>query len=73
MDIKQKKFLNLSKRENEVVYLLTTGSSNREIAEKMYLTEGTVKSYMHNILTKLDLRNRYEIIIRFTQIEDYPK
>jgi DNA-binding NarL/FixJ family response regulator len=55
----------LSKRETEIVSLITEGLSNKEIAERLYLTESTVKSYITNILTKLNLKNRRKIMIHF--------
>lgn len=48
----------LTEREAEVLGLLSTGASNREIAEKLFLTEGTVKNYISAILTKKGLRDR---------------
>jgi len=48
----------LSVREIEVLRLLGTGASNREIAERLSLTEGTVKNYISAILTKTGFRDR---------------
>lgn len=48
----------LTERETEVLGLLATGATNREIAEKLFLTEGTVKNYISAILTKKGLRDR---------------
>lgn len=48
----------LSEREREVLVLLAQGSSNREIAEKLVITEGTVKTHVSNILAKLQAENR---------------
>lgn len=48
----------LSEREYEVLQLLANGSSNREIAETLFVSENTVKTHMRNILTKLHLKNR---------------
>ena len=48
----------LSEREVEVLRLVAAGSSNREIARELYITEGTVKNHISNILRKLDLRDR---------------
>jgi DNA-binding NarL/FixJ family response regulator len=59
----------LTKKEKEVVDLVATGYTNKEIAKQMFLTEGTVKSYIHNVLTKFGLKNRYEIIIRFKDFD----
>jgi RNA polymerase sigma factor (sigma-70 family) len=48
----------LSEREREVLVLLAQGVSNREIAEKLVITEGTVKAHVSNILGKLQAENR---------------
>ncbi len=48
----------LSEREREVLVLLAQGSSNREIAENLVITEGTVKTHVSNILAKLQAENR---------------
>jgi len=48
----------LSDREREVLVLLAQGHSNREIAERLVLAEGTVKNHVSNILGKLQAENR---------------
>lgn len=48
----------LSEREREVLVLLAQGASNKEIAEKLVITEGTVKNHVSNILGKLQAENR---------------
>ena len=48
----------LSRREIEVLKLLAAGASNREIADKLVLAEGTVKNHVSNILSKLHAENR---------------
>ncbi len=53
----------LSERETEVTALVAEGLSNREISEKMYLSEGTVRNYLSTILDKLDLRDRTQLAI----------
>jgi DNA-binding CsgD family transcriptional regulator len=50
----------LTRRELEVMALLADGLSNRDIAERLYLTRKTVEHHVHNVLVKLDLRNRAE-------------
>lgn len=51
---------NLTARELEVLQLLGTGATNREIASTLFIAENTVKIYVHNIYEKLKLRNRRE-------------
>uniref|UniRef100_UPI0025E0E276 LuxR C-terminal-related transcriptional regulator n=1 Tax=Okeania sp. SIO2F4 TaxID=2607790 RepID=UPI0025E0E276 len=48
----------LTEREVEVLRLVVQGSSNREIATQLVITEGTVKSHISNILNRLDARDR---------------
>ena len=48
----------LSSREIEVLKLLAAGASNREIAERLTLAEGTIKNHVSNILSKLHAENR---------------
>lgn len=51
-------FDRLTPREREVLALIGKGASNREIAEQLFLCEGTVKNYVTNILSQLNLRDR---------------
>jgi DNA-binding NarL/FixJ family response regulator len=48
----------LSQRELDILKLLANGKSNREIAQHLFLTEGTVKNYITRILQQLQLRDR---------------
>lgn len=48
----------LTPRELEVLKLIAAGSNNREIAEVLFLSENTVKNYVTNILSRLNLRDR---------------
>jgi len=50
----------LTPREREILESLASGLSNKEIGEKLFLSEKTVKHYMTNILQKLQVRNRVE-------------
>ena len=50
----------LSKRELDVLAELPTGDSNLEIAQRLFLSENTVKHHMSNILSKLGVKNRRE-------------
>jgi LuxR family maltose regulon positive regulatory protein len=54
----------LSNREREVFLLMARGVSNREIAEQLVITVGTVKSHVNHILEKLNARNRTEAVAR---------
>ncbi|NEW07022.1 response regulator transcription factor [Paenibacillus sp. SYP-B3998] len=50
----------LSEREVQVLQSIADGLSNKEIAEKLYLSEGTVKNYISNIYSKMDVRDRIQ-------------
>jgi DNA-binding NarL/FixJ family response regulator len=53
----------LTERERQVLDLVAQGMNNPEIAEKLCLSENTIKKYLHNILEKLHLNNRVEAAI----------
>jgi DNA-binding NarL/FixJ family response regulator len=48
----------LTDREREILGYIAHGASNREIGETLFITEGTVKNHVSNILSKLQLRDR---------------
>jgi DNA-binding NarL/FixJ family response regulator len=53
----------LTDREREVLVELARGGLNRDIAERLFISENTIKNHVHNILEKLDLPNRREVIL----------
>jgi DNA-binding CsgD family transcriptional regulator len=53
----------LSNREREVLKLIGFGATNREIAEKLIISEHTVKSHLRSILNKLNIRNRQQAAV----------
>lgn len=53
----------LTEREKEIMRLVGMGKSNREIAGELYITEGTVKNHLGNLLMKLRLRDRTQLAI----------
>lgn len=53
----------LTPREQDVLRSISRGATNREIAEQLYISEGTVKTHITHILRRLDLRNRAELAI----------
>ena len=59
----QPEFAELTPREVEVLNLIGTGCTNREIAQHLYISEGTVKSHVTHILNRLNLRNRSQVAI----------
>lgn len=54
--------LNLSRREYEVLCEVAKGLSNKQIAEKLFVSESTVKTHVSNIFVKLDAKRRTEAI-----------
>ncbi len=58
---KLKEAVRMTKREREVIILLSEGMSNKEIGQKVRISTYTVKSHIHNIMEKLALHTRLEI------------
>ncbi|MCS6847699.1 MAG: response regulator transcription factor [Anaerolineae bacterium] len=54
----------LSEREIEVLRLIAAGLSNREIAQRLFLAEGTVKNYVTNVLSKIGVHDRTQATLR---------
>jgi DNA-binding NarL/FixJ family response regulator len=61
----------LSDREHEILRLIAKGSTNREIAEALFITEGTVKNHVTNILSKLDVRDRTQAALKARELGFY--
>lgn len=62
VDLKKLKTLSLSDREYEVLKEIASGLSNREIAEKLFLTESTIKTHVSNLFVKLNAKRRTQAI-----------
>lgn len=55
----------INDKEREIMELVATGLSNKEIAAKLYLGEGTVRNYISTLLDKLDLRDRTQLAVYY--------
>jgi len=62
IDTKKIAELGLSKREYEVLQEISKGLSNKEIGEKLFLSESTIKTHVSNLLVKLNARRRTQAI-----------
>jgi DNA-binding NarL/FixJ family response regulator len=59
--------VNLTSREMDVLALVANGSSNKEIAKKLSVSEPTVKAHLRNILSKLHMKNRSQAAVYASQ------
>ncbi|GIP62955.1 DNA-binding response regulator [Virgibacillus pantothenticus] len=60
--------IHLSKRELDIAYLLAEGFSNKDIAQRLYLSEGTVKNYISNIYQTFQINNRKQLMAYFKEL-----
>lgn len=58
----------LSPREVEIIRLVATGASNKEIAEKLVISEGTVKNHLSSILSKMSVRDRMQAVLKAKEL-----
>ncbi|MCF2936851.1 response regulator transcription factor [Paenibacillus alkaliterrae] len=58
----------LTQTESQIVRLIADGQSNKEIAATLFLSEGTIKNYISEILNKLELRDRTQIAIFYLKM-----
>ena len=65
-------FKPLSRRELEVLQWLAAGVSDREIGQRLYITESTVRRHVHNIFGKLNVRNRTQAALRAIKLNLAP-
>ena len=60
--LSHKMLASLTPREVEMIWMVTAGLRNKEIAEKLFISEGTVKIHLHNIYRKLNLDGRLQLL-----------
>ncbi|HAB99251.1 MAG TPA: hypothetical protein DCE71_05465 [Parachlamydiales bacterium] len=58
----------LSKRELEVLRFIVKGYSNREIGDKLFISEVTVRNHLNTIMKKMNVKSRYKLIIPAIQL-----
>ena len=61
--------LGISKREYEVLLHIVTGLSNKEIGNKLHVSESTVKTHVSNLLVKLDVKRRTQAIQKAKELK----
>lgn len=59
------KELNITQKEYDLMFLVSEGFSNKQIAEKLFMTEGTIRNNISTLLEKLGLRDRTQLAIFF--------
>lgn len=72
LDEKALEQLNLSKREYEVLQLLAQGNSNNDIANQLFLSLSTVKTHVSNLLLKMDVKSRTQVIEKAQKLRIIP-
>lgn len=55
--------INVTKTESRIISLITSGHTNKEIAEKLKVSEKTIKAHITSIFTKLSIQNRYQLMV----------
>ena len=61
--------MDLSEREYDILLLIAEGLNNREIAQKLFLSEGTIRNYISIILDKLSIRDRTQLAIYYYRMK----
>lgn len=58
----------IGEKEQKVISLVAEGLSNKEIAKRLFLSEGTVRNYVSQILEKMDLRDRTQLAVYYLNV-----
>ena len=66
----------LTSREREIVLALAEGLSNKEVGRRLNISEGTVKVHLHNVYSKLGVKNRTALVVlaytEFASVRPHP-
>lgn len=60
--------LTLTRRQHEIVLLVVRGLSNRDIAERLFVTEQTVKDHLHDVFERFGIKRRTELLSRVLKL-----
>ncbi len=63
LKLKELEFQKITKTESRIIKLIAAGESNKAIAEKLAISEKTVKAHITNIFEKLNIQNRYQLMV----------
>ncbi|MEO0570730.1 MAG: response regulator transcription factor [Bacteroidota bacterium] len=69
IDLKKIKDLGISEREYQVLLEISNGLSNKEIGDKLYISESTIKTHVSNLLVKLDAKRRTHAIQKAKELQ----
>ncbi|MEM1257837.1 MAG: response regulator transcription factor [Bacteroidota bacterium] len=69
IDSKKIKNLGISEREYQVLLEISSGLSNKEIGEKLYLSESTIKTHVSSLLVKLNAKRRTQAIQKAKELQ----
>jgi len=69
IDVNKVALLGLSKREYEVLKEISIGLSNKEIADKLFVSESTIKTHVSNLLVKLDAKRRTQAVQKAKELQ----
>lgn len=72
LDEKMLEELNISKREYEILELMSQGFSNQEIADKSFISLNTVKTHTSNLFLKLDVKRRTQAVMKAKELHLIP-
>ncbi|MEL6256425.1 MAG: LuxR C-terminal-related transcriptional regulator [Bacteroidota bacterium] len=68
IDLEMISRLEVSKREMEVLSLIAEGLSNQEIAERLFISESTIKTHVSNLFVKLDVKRRIQAVSKAKEL-----
>lgn len=60
----------LTKREREIFELLISNKSTKEIAERLYISEKTMRNHISNVMLKLDVKGRAQAVVELLKMKE---